>query len=137
MNDSDKRLVSEAKEFVQKKKELIGALDKFLNVPIGDGCDWPVMEHDDFVRLHEIVRAITDLKWKRDCDNDSVVSFSMTNRKTHYQVPFPSIPATDHYEGVHTLGDDEMRALTGLLRWVSGEINQKQRQAEHQEKENK
>lgn len=139
MTDRDKQRVEEARKFVQKKKELFEKLNQFLDLQIGDGCDWPVVEKEDFFKLHEIVRDVIDLKYERDCDNDSVLLFDITNRKTHYQSLYPSIKRAEVDEEGNTISfpDVEMRQLAALGSWTMDQVEHRVRVAEHERKKKK
>ncbi len=64
------------------------ALDKFLaTAHRNDGSHWTPVDPKDVDALYTLIGVIIDLKWARDCDNDSSVRVHLNDR-TRYRPDF-------------------------------------------------
>ncbi len=61
----------------------LARLKDFLMVPNHSDDSWPTISDKEFGAGAELVSDLIDLKWARDCDQDSPVRFTMFQRRTH------------------------------------------------------
>lgn len=69
-------------------QELRQRIEDFLQERKSARANWPEVTDEEFFELQEIFSQITDAKFERDCDGDSVIDITVINRRKHRSNPF-------------------------------------------------